>query len=121
MTQPDGGPAFPPCCVCDETGSFSWTDTHGIAQHSCGVPYRLYHYEGEKRVEKPPSCCLRPEFIPVIREFHRLYPTRIIPGGFSFTGGYERASSEDAEFFYSWIKEHEGALLTERQRREAGT
>lgn len=83
------------CVICDtQEPHFSWTDTHGVAQCQCGTPYRVYHYEGDKRVEKPPEHQLAPEWVEKCRAYWK-ETGRTIPGGFSFSEGYERASQDD--------------------------
>jgi len=99
------------CCeVCGNPFSFSWTDTHGIGQcSSCGVPYKIYHYEGEEgkkhRVEKPPELVVKPEYIPVLRAYWNEMK-RHIPGGHSFPGGYELATPEDHKIFSEWMRQN---------------
>ena len=61
------------CLVCDsENPGFTWSDQHGEGMCLvCGTPYQLLHYEGEgenhRRVDKPPSCNIKPEWIPALR------------------------------------------------------
>ena len=58
------------CVVCDADFCFRWTDTHGVGVCSvCGAPYRILHYDGDKRVEKPPECQLLPEWIAICRQY----------------------------------------------------
>jgi hypothetical protein len=100
----DGGAAFQ-CAVCDAGPRWRWTDTHGVAQcASCGTPYRIYHYDGDKRVDRPPEIRLKPEFVPMCREYWTSNK-RVMPGGHSmgFGHGYEMATIEDAEAFSAWI------------------
>jgi hypothetical protein len=83
------------CSICDAEPEFSWTDTHGVAQCRCGAPYRLFHYDTEKkREDKPPELLIAPEWMERCREFWNTYK-RPMPGGHSFPGGQERASYED--------------------------
>lgn len=95
------------CRICDtEKMGFAWTDTHGVAQcTTCGSPYRIYHYENEKRVEKPPECLVSAEYVDRLREYWVTHK-RYIPGQASFPGGYELASEDDQRTFYAWLKEH---------------
>ena len=42
------------CIICGNGLRTRWTDTHGIgACVNCGCPYRLFHYEDNKAVDKP--------------------------------------------------------------------
>lgn len=95
------------CLICeDERMSFSWTDAHGVAQcFRCGTPYRIIHYENERRVEKPPTITLKPQYIPAVRDYWNEFHRRI-PSGHSIPGGQELASHADAEQFYGWMKEN---------------
>lgn len=111
------------CEICDkENPSFSWTDTHGIAQcWGCGTPYRLYHYEGEgdesKRVDKPPELCVKLEYVPVLRAYHQ-QTKGIIPSGYSFHGGQEMASVSDHEQFSAWMKDNAQAIIDSTKPKE---
>lgn len=93
------------CEICQtENPNWSWTDTHGVAQcFTCGTPYQVYHYEGDKRVDKPPELCVLPEYIPVLQAYW-LENKRRIPGGHSFPGGQELASQDDRTAFSLWMK-----------------
>lgn len=101
------------CPVCDKVNpAFQWTDTHGIAQcYTCGTPTRIYHYEDDNRVEKPPVAVVRDEWIPLLRRY-REDTGCIIPGGHSFTDNpqYERARSSDVRAFNQWCKAHKHEL-----------
>jgi len=87
--------------------SFSWTDSHGVAQcPQCGAPYRIYHYgEDGKRIDKPPEIAALDWAVPALRE-HWQTTKRIAPGGHSFPGGQELCSHEDAEAFGEWFREN---------------
>jgi hypothetical protein len=99
------------CEICSkENTQFSWTDTHGVAQcYQCGTPYVILHYEGEgdelKRVDKEPEIAVLREWVPLLREYWE-QTHRIIPSGYSFTGGYERASRGDQKAFQTWAEEN---------------
>lgn len=99
------------CEICKtENPSWSWTDTHGVAQCcKCGTPYQLYHYEEEggakRRVEKPPELLVATEYVPVLQAYWQ-ENGRIIPSGFSFPGGQELASDHDHETFSAWMKDN---------------
>lgn len=112
----------PACVVCDKEPVWSWTDTHGIAQCRCGTPYRLYHYEGEgadsKLVEKPPTCCVMPEWIPLLRRY--VADTgKIIPGGHSFPGGQELAQPSDERAFSKWCDDHRSEIPKRKEKEAA--
>jgi hypothetical protein len=99
------------CAICGtESPMFSWTDTHGVAQCKCGTPYTAYHYENGARVDLPPAIAIKPEYVPVLKAYWE-QTQRIIHGGFSFDGGYERASNEDARAFYAWMGENAGTII----------
>ena len=97
------------CTICNtEDPQWAWTDTHGIAQcWTCGAPYRLYHYEGDppRRIEKPPTLLLKDEYIELCQRFHRETGYKM-PGGFSFSQDYERASTVDRRAFNDWMDQH---------------
>jgi hypothetical protein len=100
------------CAVCDsERPGFRWTDTHGVAVcGTCGCPYRLYHYENEQPVEKPPSLAVDVEWLPLAREYWRETQRRVFPashdmGMLRSRGGrsYSGATDEDVEAFNEWM------------------
>ncbi len=97
------------CNICDSEVCLSWTDTHGLAQCvKCGVPYVIYHYEGGVRVDKPRQIAINDDYIPIIRRYWQ-ENNRPIPSGFSFAGGQEIASRDDAKCFNEWMKLNGGA------------
>lgn len=90
----------PPC--------WSWTDAHGVAQcYDCGAPYRIWHYEGpkgeEKRVEKPPELLLKSSYVETFKAYWQTHKRRM-PSGFSFLGGQELATREDAIALNDWLE-----------------
>jgi hypothetical protein len=94
------------CLICDSINpGFSWTDSHGVGQcFHCGAPYRIIHYDDKKnRIEKPPEITFKEEYIPLIREYFSAHQSRI-PGGHSFPGGYELATSEESNKFNDWME-----------------
>ena len=92
------------CKICGAWYVFSWTDIHGIGQcTTCGTPYRIYHYEGEKRLNKLPECLVKKVYVPWIQEYWETFQIRM-PSNHSFPGGQELATPEEAEKFYQWIK-----------------
>lgn len=98
------------CAVCDKELSLSWTDTHGVAQcRACGVPYRVYHYEGSRRVEKPIELMVLEEWRPLIKRYHAETSHRV-PSGCSFPGGQEVATRTDMEAWKRWLDAHKEEL-----------
>ena len=96
------------CTICDqEMRGFQWTDTHGIGQCvMCGTPYEIYHYDADKkRVDGPPTCIVRDDYVPILREYWATFK-RTIPSGCSFQGGQEMASENDQRHFYDWFSAH---------------
>ena len=107
------------CETCDKPEmSFSWTDTHGVAQcTTCGTPYRLLHYDDAKqRIEKGPESIVAERYKPILRDYWSQYK-RIIPSGCSFPGGYELASQEDTEHFGRFFNERADMVRDERETR----
>lgn len=96
------------CTICAKMDpGFSWTDTHGVAQCcSCGVPYRLFHYdENHQRIEKPPELQVDDKFVPLIKQYWDETKSRI-PSQHSFPGGYELTNAEERKQFYEWLDAH---------------
>lgn len=96
----------PACAVCDEQPiCVAWTDTHGVAQCTrCGTPYRVIHYEDDKRVDKPMEVQLKPEAIPIRRRYWAEHQ-RPMPGGFSFgprEQTQEVATRADFDAYKEW-------------------
>lgn len=99
------------CILCGSGRSFQWTDTHGIAVCSkCGLPYRLYHYENDVRVEKPPECTIKSEWVPLAREYWTETRRRVFPAAhdLGFWRGrngrsYSGATEEDVRLFDEWM------------------
>ena len=108
------------CLICKEDIVVRWTDTHGIAQcNKCGAPYRIYHYENDKRVDREPELQLRADFIEPCREYWQ-QKRRPMPGGFSFAADYEVSSEEDREEWYAWMDSHKPQLVEAASLREGG-
>lgn len=94
------------CAICDQPLTYSWTDTHGVGQCcNCGTPYMIYHYENDKRVDKPAELCIKAEYTPVLRAYWA-EAKRPIPSGYSmaFGHGYELATAADARAFQDWME-----------------
>ena len=93
------------CVICDDSLSVTWTDTHGVGQClRCGAPYRLYHYEGNKRLDKPPLFVLDDEAVPEIRQFYADTNAKLsaVGMGLSLQGGYDVAKRDDIEAWNTW-------------------
>ncbi len=113
------------CAVCNTPSpSFRWSDTHGIGVcHRCGLPYRIYHYENNERVEKPPSIAVKEAWLPLAREYwqetgRRVFPSAFDMGIFRGRGGrtYSGASEEEMREFDAWL-----SLRKEQRPAEATT
>ena len=101
------------CEICNNVLRFCWTDAHGVAQCiNCGTPYLIYHYEDNKRVDKPPQILLKQEYIPATKAYWE-QNKRVMPGGHSFPGGQELASPEDTRLFIEWLEKHEPSNATQ--------
>lgn len=106
------------CAICDtESPRWAWTDHHGIAQCvECGAPYRLIHYEGDARVEKPPEFQLSRDVkkLAKLRRFYSDTKARLSAVGmqFSFPGGYDIATRADIEAWNNW---HDKSSLGDRE------
>lgn len=105
--EPDEEEFMNKCKVCNDDLSFSWTDTHGVGQcFTCGVPYRIFHYDEEhKRVDKPPELAVLEEYISLLIEYWNETQSRI-PSGHSFPGGQELASHAERVQFSEWMHAH---------------
>jgi hypothetical protein len=97
------------CAICEKPLSCVWSDTHGIgACFTCGLPYRLYHYEGNKRVEKPPSVAIKEEWVPIGRKYWNETHRRTFPAAFDFMGGrggctYSGATGDEIDEWHAWL------------------
>ena len=101
------------CEICDAINPhFEWCDTHGIAVCSqCGNPYRLFHYEGEKRVDKPPESLTKEEFKPIMRQYWEETKTRQ-PKPFCIPGSsYDPTTVAQVKAYNQWMEEQ----LTQRR------
>lgn len=97
------------CTVCETRLGFQWSDTHGVGVClACGMPYRIFHYEGEERVEKPPEPALNDEGVTLARRYWAAKRRRVFPGcydmGISGRRGtsYSGATQQDIEEFEDW-------------------
>lgn len=110
------------CVICDtEKTGFQWSDTHGVGVcYQCGMPYTLYHYEGEgddsKRVDKEPTPAIREDWIPVGRRYWEETHRRVFPASYDmgFLSGRDRsysgATQDDCRSFNEWLDAHQSEL-----------
>ena len=92
------------CQICGSEPAWSWTDTHGIAQcFTCGTPYRIYHYENDRRIDKEPELAVRDECVEFVQRYWDETKSRI-PGGHSFPGGQELTNDDERKRFSEWWK-----------------
>lgn len=99
------------CAVCDWPLSFRWSDTHGVGVcNRCGLPYRIYHYENDARVAKPPTIAVKEAWLPLAREYWQQNKKRVFPGIYdigplrSRAGRtYSGATEEEMGEFGTWI------------------
>lgn len=98
------------CAICEKPLAFRWSDTHGIgACTTCGLPYRIYHYENDQRVEKPPSIAIDEAWLPLGRKYWAETHRRTFPAAFDFMRGrggrsYSGASEDECEEFHAWME-----------------
>lgn len=97
------------CTICESRLAVQWSDTHGVGvcMH-CGMPYRIIHYEGDERVEKPPEPALNDEGVMLARRYWSEKRGRVFPAcydmGFSGRRGtsYSGASPKECDEFGEW-------------------
>jgi hypothetical protein len=104
------------CECCNEPLRFRWSDTHGIGVCSnCGMPYTIYHYEGNVRLtDKPPEIAIQPEGVALAKRYWAETHRRVFPAAFDMgigRGGrsYSGATAEDCEAFAAWMKVNDPA------------
>ena len=67
----------------------------------------IFHYEDDKRVEKPPELLVKPGYVQLLREYHEK-TGRMIPSGHNFPGSrQELATADDYRAFNKWMKAKE--------------
>ena len=104
----------PKCAVCEAELSFRWTDTHGVGVcTTCGAPYTIYHYDGDKRLDKPPEIALKGSGVEIARRYWSECKRWAFPGCFDMgilrsRGGrtYSGATDEDMRLFDDWYKQN---------------
>lgn len=98
------------CDCCGERLVFQWSDSHGIGCCvSCGMPYRIYHYEGDKRVEKSPEIALQESGIEIAKRYWAETHRRVFPAVYDMGIGrngysYSGASAGDCKAFGDWYR-----------------
>jgi hypothetical protein len=96
------------CCGSDLT--FQWSDTHGVGVCChCGLPYTLYHYENDRRVEKAPSIALSDEGLQIAKRYWAEHKRRVFPACYDMGIGrrgvsYSGATPGDCEAFGEWYE-----------------
>jgi hypothetical protein len=97
------------CDCCGDTLHVRWTDRHGVAVcMTCGLPYTIYHYEGDKRVDKPPEPALTAEGVEVAKRYWSEKQRRVFPAYFDMGGNpsYSGATHEEQQLFHDWYQQH---------------
>lgn len=107
------------CELCNEDFTFQWSDTHGVGVCvTCGLPYRIYHYEGDgsdsKRVDKPPEVAIRDEAMPLARAYWAEKRRRVFPACYDMLGPsprsggrtYSGATADDVREFDGFVEAH---------------
>lgn len=102
------------CACCESRLMFQWSDTHGVgACCTCGLPYTIYHYEGEgdqrKRVDKPAEPAITVEGIEIAKRYWGETKRRVYPAAYDMGIGrngrsYSGATEGDCEAFGAWYK-----------------
>ncbi len=100
------------CLVCEQPFFFHWSDTHGVGVcGTCGLPYVLYHYENDVRVDKPPVVAVKESWLPLAREYWQETHQRVFPGShdmgiFRSRGGrtYSGATEDEMREFDAWLE-----------------
>lgn len=104
------------CQCCDESLRFQWSDTHGVGVCvTCGLPYRLYHYEGEgedrRRVDKAPEVAVTADGINIAKRYWGEEKRRVFPAAYDMGLGrtgrsYSGATEDDCDAFAAWWGAH---------------
>lgn len=100
------------CVLCERELCFRWTDTHGVGVcTTCGLPYKIFHYENSKPIERPPSCALKPEALPMARSYWGETQSKVFPGCYDMGVGingstFSGATIEEIKKFDTWVRKH---------------
>lgn len=102
----------PICAICSSPLGVRWTDTHGVGVcTTCGLPYRIYHYENDERVDRPPSIEVNERWLPLAKEYLDTLKQRVFPGACDMgilrhRGGrtYSGATEEQMREFDEWLE-----------------
>src|SRR5690606_39156367 len=71
------------CEVCESILTFRWSDTHGVGVcMKCGAPYTVIHYEGDKRIDKPPEIALNESGVEIAKRYWNEKGRRVFPAAF---------------------------------------
>ena len=101
--------SVPACTICDTSPTgFRWTDAHGIAAClTCGAPYRVIHYEGERRLQTAPELLLADWYVPFARRYWSEEHRNVYPGAYNLPGSsYEVATQVDVDIHNGWMERH---------------
>jgi hypothetical protein len=101
------------CDCCGEDLSFQWSDTHGIGVcYRCGLPYTVYHYENNERVNKPPAVALTTEGVEIAKRYWVETHRRVYPAVYDMgilhgrRTSYSGATESDCAAFREWYKQN---------------
>ena len=98
------------CEICGATHGFRWTDTHGVGVcYQCGAPYTIFHYEDDKRVDKPPALALSDVGKALALRYWTENHAMVFPSTYDFFSGrggatYSGATSADVSAFEDWLE-----------------
>jgi len=103
------------CEVCDNEFVGTWTDFYGEQTClTCGAPYQLLEPSGAKPGLTYPCCCLKDEFIPILREYYQETKRRVRLGTFLLPDDYP-GLLEERKAFREWLQlKHAEWLPVER-------
>lgn len=97
------------CECCGDPLRFAWTDTHGVGVCvTCGLPYRIYHYENGVRVDRQPSVVMLPSGVEIAKRYWAEKKRRVWPGTFDMgilhgrSYSYSGATESDMHDFDEW-------------------
>lgn len=100
------------CDCCGSELCFQWSDTHGVGVcTTCGLPYTIFHYENDKRVDKPPATAMTDEGVEIAKRYWNEKQRRVFPAYFDMGIGrngvsYSGATPGDCTAFRDWYQQH---------------